>query len=102
MNVKGVLIEGLDGQEYLLGFQRRSSGELGGPPTLSRREPDGSFHLFDDLREASRVATSRLGPREAHVIDPGWGQNLFLWSAYADALKALPALPKWPSRPPSS
>jgi hypothetical protein len=32
MNVKGILIEGRDGQEYLLGFERQSP-EMTGPPT---------------------------------------------------------------------
>ena len=78
MHVKGILIEGRDGQEYLLGFQHRATGQLTGPPTLSRRGPDGGFHPFDDLREASRVAMSQLGPRDLHVIGPGWGRELFL------------------------
>ena len=96
MHVKGVLVEGRDGREYLLGFGRESSGRLTGPPTLSRREPDGMFRTFEDLQEASRVAMTQLGPRSAHVIGPGWGKELFLWGALADALKALPPVPSWP------
>jgi hypothetical protein len=97
MRVKGILIEGRDGQEYLLGFHPQPSGALSGPPTLSRRSADGTFLAFDDLQEASRVAMSQLGPRGAHVIGPGWGNEIFLWSAFADALRALPALPTWPT-----
>jgi hypothetical protein len=97
MHVKGILVEGRDGQEYLLGFGRGPSGQLAGPPTLSRRGADGAFKVYEDLKEASRVATSQLGPRSAHVIGPGWGRELFLWSAFADALKALPSLPTWPT-----
>ena len=67
MHVKGTLIEGRDGREYLLGFGRQPTGQL-----------------------------SQLGSRSAHVIGPGWGRELFLWSAFADALKSLPALPTWP------
>src|SRR5215831_16970936 len=101
MNVKGILFEGRDGAEYLLGFARQPSGALTGPPTLSRRGPDGAFQPFEDLREASKVAMSQLGPRDVHVIGPGWGPALFLWSAFADALKSMPALPTWPTwRPP--
>jgi hypothetical protein len=96
MNVRGILVEGRDGQEYLLGFERQPTGQLTGPPVLSRRAPDGTFQVYEDLREASRVAMSQLGPRPAHVIGPGWGEELFLWGAFADALRTLPALPNWP------
>jgi hypothetical protein len=101
MNVKGILIEGRDGNEYLLGFAREPGGQLTGPPTLSRRGPDGGFRLFEDLREASRVAAMQLGPRGANVIGPGWGKELFLWSAFADALGALPTPPAWPTWSPA-
>jgi hypothetical protein len=97
VKVKGILIEGRDGQEYLLGFRREANDRLAGPPMLSRRRPDGTFQAFDDLQEASRVAASQLVPRGANVIGPGWGRELFLWSAFADALKALPTLPAWPT-----
>jgi hypothetical protein len=46
MRVKGILFEGRDGQEYLLGFGILTTGQLTGPPTLSRRGPDGTFQLF--------------------------------------------------------
>jgi hypothetical protein len=68
MNVRGILIEGHDGPEYLLGFHAQPSGTLAGAPTLSRRGADGTFQAFDDPREAPRVATAQLGPRGAHVI----------------------------------
>ena len=97
MGVKGILVEGRDGQEYLLGFARQPTGQLTGPPTLSRRGPDGAFQVYEDLQEASRVAMSQLGPRQARVIGPGWGKELFLWGAFADALKALPTPPSWPT-----
>ncbi|HEY7138580.1 MAG TPA: hypothetical protein VIE44_00610 [Methylomirabilota bacterium] len=101
MHVKGILVEGRDGHEYLLGFGRGASGHLSGPPTLSRRGPDGTFHPFEDVQEASKTAIAQLGPRGAHVIGPGWGQELFLWGAFADALRALPTVPTWPTwRPP--
>jgi hypothetical protein len=97
MGVKGILVEGRDGQEYLIGFARQPTGQLAGPPTLSRRGPDGAFRIYEDLQEASRVAMSQLGPRQARVIGPGWGKELFLWGAFADALKALPTPPSWPT-----
>jgi hypothetical protein len=98
VNVRGILVEGRDGQEYLLGFRADPSGGLAGPPTLSRRTAEGTFQAFDDLREASRLAVSQLGLRRAHLIGPGWGQELFLWAAFADALRALPVPPAWPTR----
>ena len=103
MNVKGILVEGRDGHEYLLGFARRPTGELSGPPTLSRRGSDGTFQVYEDLQEASRVAASQLARREARLIGPGWGRDLFLWRAFADALthcRPRPAGP--PGASPSS
>jgi hypothetical protein len=97
MNIKGILIEGRDGHEYLLGFHPQPAGQLWGPPTLSRRGLDGAFRLYDDVQEASRVAMAQLGPRGAHVLGPGWGKELFLWGAFADALRSLPPLPTWPT-----
>jgi hypothetical protein len=97
MNIKGILIEGRDGQEYLLGFGRQPAGQLSGPPPLSRRRPDGTFQVYEDLQEASRVAATQLGPRGGHVIGPGWGRELFLWGAFAAALRSLPSPPTWPT-----
>ena len=101
MNVKGILIEGLDGKEYLVGFGHQGTGRLVGSPRLSRRGADGGFHLVEDLREASRIAASQVGPREPQLIGPGWRQDLFLWGTFAAALKALPAPPAWPTWGPS-
>ena len=53
MSIKGILIEGRDGHEYLLGFPPQPTG------------PDGAFRLYDDVQEASRVAMAQLGPRGA-------------------------------------
>jgi hypothetical protein len=97
MNVKGILIEGRDGQEYLLGFERQPPDQMAGPPTLSRRGPDGAFQRIEDVREASKVAMTQLGPQGGHVIGPGWGKELFLWRTLADALRSLPTVPTWPT-----
>ena len=97
MNVKGILIEGRDGQEYLLGFGRQPTGQMMGPPTLSRRGPDGTFELFENTVEASKAAMTQLGPRSAGVIGPGWGKELFLWMTFEAALKSLPPVPTWPT-----
>jgi hypothetical protein len=97
MNVKGVLIEGRDGQEYLLGFERQPPDQMTGPPTLSRRGPDGAFQRFEDVQEASKVAMAQLVPQGGQVIGPGCGKELFLWRTFADALKALPPVPTWPT-----
>jgi hypothetical protein len=97
MNVKGILIEGRDGREYLLGFGRRPTGQMAGPPTLSRRGPDGAFQLLEDTQEASKIAATQLGCERPHVIGPGWGKELFLWTTFEAALKSLPTVPTWPT-----
>jgi hypothetical protein len=101
MRIHGILFEGRDGQEYLLGLERDPDGQLTGPPPLSRRAPNGGFTQFDDVREASKVVVAHLGPRGVHVIGPSWGQHAFLWALFADALKALPTAPTWPTWEPS-
>ena len=70
--VKGFLVEGSDGHEYLLGFQPTRSVPT---PVLSRRRADGRFEPLEDIQEASR----------------------FLWTAFKEALKALPVAPSWPT-----
>jgi hypothetical protein len=97
MNVKGILLEGRDGQEYLLGFGRQATGQMTGPPTLSRRGVSGKFELFDNTMDASKVAMAQLCPQGPSVIGPGWGKELFLWRTFEAALKALPTIPTWPT-----
>lgn len=91
--VRGILVEGSDGHEYLLGFSPTRPIPT---PTLSRRQPDGSFKAVEDLQEASRLAARQLGLGPT-LIGPGWGRHLILWSAFKEALKALPAAPSWPT-----
>ena len=94
--VKGILIEGSDGHEYLLGFgptgQTRS-------PILSRRQADGTFAPLEDPLEASKVARAQVGLTGPHLIGPGMGKDFFLWSAFREALKAFPPIPTWPTWP---
>jgi hypothetical protein len=92
--VRGILIEGGDGHEYLLGF---APGEASPTPVLSRRGPDGRFAPLADLMEASRIARRELGVSEPHVVGPGWGRHLFLWAAVKEALKRFPPVPAWPT-----
>ncbi|HYB71401.1 MAG TPA: hypothetical protein VEH80_12035 [Candidatus Bathyarchaeia archaeon] len=92
-SVMGILIEGNDGHEYLLGF--RSGGPVP-TPTLSRRQPDGTFLALDDVHEASRLAATQLG-LGPQLVGPGMGQHLFLWNAFREALRTLPAIPSWPT-----
>jgi hypothetical protein len=94
--VKGILIEGNDGAEYLLGFSSTQPARM---PILSRRQADGSFKAVEDIHEASKVAMKQLGISEPHLIGPGWGKQLFLWTAFKEALKAFPPVPTWPTWP---
>jgi hypothetical protein len=92
--VKGILIEGSDGYEYLLGFG--STGQTSSP-NLSRRQADGTFEPLTDTGEASRVAITQVGITGPHLIGPGMGEDLFLWSAFREALKAFPPIRTWPT-----
>ncbi len=94
--VKGILIEGNDGHEYLLGFGPTQHAKS---PTLSRRRADGTFEPLQDTREASKVAVTQLGITGPHVIGPGWGKDSFLWMAFKEALKAFSPVPSWPTWP---
>jgi hypothetical protein len=92
--VRGILFEGSDGHEYLLGF---TPADPTPTPTLSRRQPDGRFEVLGDAQEASRVAVRQLGTGGPGLIGPGWGTQLFLWAAFQAALAAFPAVPRWPT-----
>ena len=94
--VKGILVAGNDGHEYLLGFR---PGQPVPVPVLSRRQADGRFEPVEDVQEASRLAAKQLG-LGGGLIGPGSGQYLFLWSAFKMALEALPVPPRWPTRQP--
>jgi hypothetical protein len=91
--VKGILIDGSDGREYLLGFGPTRS------PLLSCRQADGSFEPLEDTQAASRVAVKELGMTGPQLIGPGMGRDLFLWTAFREALKAFPPIPTWPTWP---
>jgi hypothetical protein len=91
--VRGILIEGNDGHEYLLGFSPAKS------PTLSRRQADGTFTSLTDTLQASKVARVQLGITGPHLIGPGWGNDVFLWIAFQEALKRFPPVPTWPTWP---
>jgi hypothetical protein len=93
--VKGILVEGSDGHEYLLGFAPTQPTPT---PILSRRQADGRFLALDDIHEASKVAVKQLGTGP-HLIGPGWGRQLFLWTAFKEALKTFPFVPTWPTWP---
>lgn len=94
--VKGILIEGSDGHEYLLGFRPTQPVPT---PTLSRRQADGSFKRLDDLQEASKVAWAQVGMTPSHLIGPGMGRTFMRWSAFQEALKSFPSVPRWPTWP---
>jgi hypothetical protein len=88
--VKGILVEGNDGHEYLLGFGPDNS------PILSRRQADGTFEPLADAWRASTVAITQIG-HTGGLIGPGMGSRTWLWGAYREALKAFPSIPAWPT-----
>ena len=92
--VKGILIEGRDGHEYLLEF---GLTEQTNSPTLSRRQADGTFEPFKDIVAASKVAVAQLRLTGPDLIGPGMGKDFFLWFAFREALKAFPPIPTWPT-----
>ena len=91
--VKGILVAGSDGHEYLLGFDPSRPVPT---PVLSRRQADGRFEPVTDLQEASRLAARQLG-LGAQPIGPGSGAHFLLWNAFQTALGALPTPPNWPT-----
>jgi hypothetical protein len=88
--VKGILIEGNDGDEYLLGFGPAKS------PIFSRRQANGTFEPLTDPVEASKLAIKQLG-HTGGLIGPGMGRDMWLWGAFRAALEAFPPLPTWPT-----
>jgi hypothetical protein len=88
--VKGILVEGNDGHEYLLGF-----GPDNGP-IFSRRQADGTFEPLEDVTQASKIAITQIG-HTGGLIGPGMGQNTWLWGAFRAALEAFPPIPTWPT-----
>jgi hypothetical protein len=93
--VKGILVTGADGHEYLLGFEPTRPVAT---PVLSRRTADGRFEPVTDLEEASRLAARHLG-LGPQLVGPGMGRHMFLWNAFQQALAALPQPPRWPTGP---
>ena len=91
--VRGILVAGSDGHEYLLGFE---PGQSVPTPVLSRRQADGRFAPVEDVQEASRLAAKQIGLGSG-LIGPGTGRHLFLWNAFKVALTALPTPPSWPT-----
>ena len=92
--VRGILIAGSDGHEYLLGFTR--TGERASP-ILSRRQDDGTFAPLPDQMAASKIALTQLGLTGSPLIGPGMGKEFFLWTAVGEALKSFPPIPTWPT-----
>jgi hypothetical protein len=91
--VSGILIEGGDGHEYLLGFQAAGETRV---PIFSRRRADGTFETLRDPA-ASKTALAQVGLTGRHLIGPGMGKDFFLWSVFREALRAFPPVPTWPT-----
>ncbi len=90
--VKGILVEGNDGHEYLLEFGPTKS------PIFSRRQADGTFEPLVDIAAASKLATEQIG-YTGGLIGPGMGEYSWLWGAFRAALEAFPPIPTWPKWP---
>lgn len=93
--IKGILIEGDDGHEYLLGFEPPEQPKS---PVFSRRQADGTFEPLEDIWEESKVAFRQIGHTGA-LVGPGMGKAFFLWGSVREALKAFPQVPTWPTWP---
>jgi hypothetical protein len=89
-NVKGILVEGNDGHEYLLGFGSDNS------PIFSRRQADGTFEPLENVSRASTAAITQIG-HTGGLIGPGMGSNTWLWGAFRAALEAFPPISTWPT-----
>jgi hypothetical protein len=61
MKVLGVLVEGADGKQYLLGTAPRQNGRQTERPTISRRADDGTFISLELTREGSATIREKLG-----------------------------------------
>ncbi|HTI55780.1 MAG TPA: hypothetical protein VMC04_16200 [Verrucomicrobiae bacterium] len=91
--VKGILIEGDDGHEYLLGF---GPPERPRSPIFSRRRADGTFEPLENTAETSRFVMKQIG-HTGGLIGPGMGKDFWLWGAFRAALEAFPPIPTWPT-----
>ena len=93
--VKGILFEASDGAEYLLGFSAAQPA-----PDADPQPPAGRWHLQRDRGPPGSVEggpREQLGISEGHLIGPGMGRSLFLWTAFKEALKTFPPVPTWPT-----
>ena len=73
MQVKAILVEGKDGNEYLLGIGPRQSGQQEERPTIWRRA-DGNWVQLPETCEASMTIRDQLvlsGP----PLQPGFGHD---------------------------
>src|SRR5215510_7710666 len=82
--VKGILVEGNDGYEYLLGFGPDNS------PIFSRRQADGTFEPLDDVWRASKVAITQIG-HMGGLIGSGMGSNTWLWGCLSSGSCSVPS-----------
>jgi len=60
MQVKGILVQGKDGREYLVGIGPRTAGKQKERPTIWRLDPSGWTSL-EETREASSTIRQQLG-----------------------------------------
>jgi hypothetical protein len=65
MKVKGILVEGEDGQEYLIGFGPRARGKTNGPSMKRRDSSTGQFQPLELDNQASAAIREQLGVQSA-------------------------------------
>lgn len=94
VKVKGILVEGKDGKEYLLGIGERKAGKQKERPTIWRRTGNGWVSV-EETRDASASIREQLGlnvplqPGLTHDEHVKWAvlesSALFLKTFFADA-----------------
>ncbi len=91
MKVKGILVEGRDGKEYLIGVGQRVHGR-GEGPALSRRNGEAWTRL-EETREASKTVREQLldisesiGSKDTHIKEAVLAAvSIFLMDFFASA-----------------
>lgn len=88
MRVKGILVEGSDGHEYLLGIGPRPTGKQKERPTIWRLT-DGEFTPLEPTKEGSVTIREQLEmpvPRGWNRLPSGWSHDEYVKLAVLEAM----------------